>query len=143
MNRRDLLLAILSASNGQPYQPVQIQKAVFLVSRNLPGVVNDGPGFAFAPYDYGPFDSLVYSEAEALQREGLATVVPAASGWRTYAVSQDGLGPGRALLESLPEIQRDYIVNVSEWVRKLGFADLVKSIYEAYPEQRVNSVFQG
>jgi len=143
MNRTQLMLAILAAAEGQAYTPVQIQKSVFLVSRNLPNIVTEGPSFVFAPYDYGPFDRNVYSEAEILELQGLATVNAASARWRTYAATPAGVESGRAVLDSLPAGTRDYIKNVSAWVRSLDFATLVKSVYEAYPDTKVNSIFQG
>ena len=144
MNRRDLVLAILAASDGQAYEPVQIQKAVFLISQNLPQVVSEGPGFVFAPYDYGPFDRAVYSEAEMLELMGLAQVQQSAKGrWKTYAATAQGVEQGKQVLAAMPDGWANYVNQVSAWVRHLSFANLVKSIYEAYPQMRENSIFQG
>lgn len=144
MNRRDLLLAVLACSDGRPYSPVQIQKAIFLVSRNMPSLISQGPRFNFTPYDYGPFDSSVYSEAEILQDQGYAIVAPSNSGrWSTYAASDAGLGAGREILTRLPPAAREYLASVSRWVRSQSFSSLVKSIYDAYPEMKVNSIFRG
>ncbi len=144
MDRRDLLLAVLAAADGSPYQPVQLQKAVFLVSRNMSRIVTEGPGFAFAPYDYGPFDSSVYHEAERLQVAGLAEIASSNRGrWRTYAASAAGVAAGQERLARMTTEQQGYVRAVAEWVRKLDFASLVRSIYEAYPEMRTNSIFQG
>jgi hypothetical protein len=143
MNRRDLVLAILAAADGQSYSPVQIQKAAFLVTRNVPEVVSEGDPFHFVAYDYGPFDRAVYSEAEMLQIQGHAQVNQSSGRWRTYSTSPVGLSRGREILESLPQPQREYITRVSSWVRSLDFATLVKSIYEAYPDTKANSIFQG
>ena len=142
MTRRDLLLSILAAADGQPYEPVQVQKATFLVLTNLPWLVDDGPAFAFQPYDYGPFDRAVYAEAEQLARDGLAIVRPSLSGrWKTYAASDAGVARGREVLVGLaPEIRR-YIDDIALWVRAQDFGNLVRSIYEAYPGMRANSVF--
>src|SRR5687767_6333882 len=116
MNRRDLLLAVLAASEGRPYTPVQIQKAVFLVSRNAGQVIDDGEGFNFRPYDYGPFDSAVYSEAERLMTAGEAQITPAGFGsWNTYAASDAGVVRGRMLLDELTPDTRNYILGVCEW----------------------------
>ncbi|MBB3931711.1 uncharacterized protein YwgA [Kaistia hirudinis] len=143
MNRRELTLAILAAADGKPYTPVQVQKAAFLVTRNIPGIVTEGPAFNFAPYDYGPFDSSVYSEVESLQNQGLATVGQSYGRWRTYAANQAGIEAGAQVLAAIPEAQREYILEVARWVRSLDFATLVKSVYQAYPDMKVNSIFQG
>lgn len=144
MNRRDLVLAVLAASDGRPYTPVQIQKALFLISQNAGDVVDEGPGFDFQPYDYGPFDSAVYAEAERLAANGAAEIVPSRTGsWSTYAASDEGVTWGREILDELSEDSRDYIQGVSAWVRRLSFGSLVKSIYDAYPEMKARSVFRG
>jgi hypothetical protein len=143
MQRGDVLLAIMGAADGRSFSPVQLQKAVFLIDRNLPDVFDENSRFAFAPYDYGPFDREVYVEAGALELNELASTAKGASGYSEYSVTDKGLGRARELLANLDEKQRAYVVSVVEWVRSLSFAKLVKSIYEAYPETRANSVFVG
>jgi hypothetical protein len=144
MDRRDLVLAMLASAEGRPYTPVQIQKAIFLVCENLPKVIDGGPSFTFAPYDYGPFDSNVYAEAETLQALGCAVIAPSPYGrWNTYAASDDGLNRGRQILDGLDEPTRKYLKDTSEWVRRQSFSGLVRSIYEAYPRMRANSIFRG
>lgn len=143
MNRRDLVLAILAAADGRPYTPVQIQKAVFLICDEFPELTDDGPEFHFEPYDYGPFDSDVYDEISLLEKAGFADIAPSAYGnWNTYAASDEGIEIGRRLLEQLDVDARHYIDRVSAWVRSLTFSRLVKSIYEAYPHMRANSIFK-
>lgn len=143
MNRRNLVLAMLAAAEGRPYTPVQIQKAIFLVCTELPELIDDGPGFDFQPYDYGPFDSDVYSEIEGLVRRGQAVILPSGQGnWNTYAATDEGIDDGEDLLEELGE-DGEYIRKISDWVRSMSFSRLVKSIYEAYPHMRARSIFRG
>ena len=51
MNRGDIVLAMLASADGRTFSPVQIQKAIFLVSRNLPSIFDEGE--EFSP-DYSP-----------------------------------------------------------------------------------------
>ena len=74
MTRQQLLLAILASAQGRPFSPVQLQKATFLVTKNIRGIVTKGARFHFVPYDYGPFDLAVYSEAEQLAGVGGAAI---------------------------------------------------------------------
>lgn len=144
MDRRELLLTILAAAGGEEYSPVQIQKAAFIITKNLPEVCRGAATFNFTPYDYGPFDPSVYQEAEHLQAAGFARVQQGGRGrWRTYAASQAGVQWGQASLNALLPHQKEYIERVSAWVRALDFATLVKSVYEAYPEMREKSIFRG
>jgi hypothetical protein len=144
MNRRDLVLAVLAASQGRSLTPVQMQKAAFLVTTNIPQVVTEGPLFNFVPYDYGPFDKDVYAEAHALAACGEAVVAPSAQGrWNTYAASAQGLQRGQQILAGLAPPQRKYVEDVALWVLSQSFGSLVKSIYSAYPAMKQNSIFQG
>lgn len=144
MTRDDLILAVLAAASGRPLTPVQLQKAAFLAARNIAGIVDKGPSFNFEAYDYGPFDRAVYVSAEQLQGLGLAEIArPQSSNWKTYAASPEGLAQGRTILDRMNSEQAQYLQTAVDWVLKLSFADLVKSIYEAYPEMRANSIFRG
>ena len=141
MNRRDAVLAVLAAADGNGYGPAQLQKALFLISRNAPEVFDEGHGFRFTPYDYGPFDRQVYDVADALASEGLCRVTRLSNGYRTYSATEAGFSTGGKVLETLAANNRDYVQKVSRWVRSLSFAQLVKSIYDAYPEMREKSIF--
>lgn len=143
MNRRDALLGILGAAEGRAFSPVQIQKAAFLVDRNLPGLFDAHSRFAFEPYDYGPFDRDVYVEIGALELQGLANLARTQGRFTEYSATDQGLVRANEILASMDVHQSDYVRRVVEWVRSLSFARLVKSIYEEYPEMRANSVFQG
>ena len=144
MTRQQLLLAILATAQGRSYTPVQIQKAAFLLTRNIPDAVTEGPNFHFVPYDYGPFNSDVYEEASSLAAAGLAVIAPSGMGrWHTYAATQEGVARGQEVLRHMDERTRQYISRITDWVRGQGFGSLVRSIYEAYPEMRANSIFQG
>lgn len=143
MNRREAVLAVLAAADGNGYGPAQLQKALFLISRNFPDVFDGGGGFDFKPYDYGPFDKRVYDAADELASQGLCQVTRLSNGYRTYRATEDGREAGEHVLAGLQVGERSYIHEVSRWVRSLSFAQLVKSIYEAYPETRANSIFVG
>jgi uncharacterized protein len=144
MTRQQVLLAILAASQGRPYTPVQIQKAAFLVTRNLPSLVDEGSNFSFDPYDYGPFDQAVYAEAERLGSVGAVEIVPQDGvRWSRYAASDQGVQTGTDLLSRMAPRDREYIETVSKWVRGQSFDSLVKSIYAQYPEMKANSIFRG
>lgn len=143
MNRQELLLVILASANGLPFTPVQVQKAVFLVTKNAPSIIDDGEPYEFSSYDYGPFDSSVYVEAGALEKHGLAVTIPSAHGrWKEYAATADGCVKSSAISANINPAVRKYIDEVVLWVRKQSFASLVKSIYEMYPEMKQNSIFK-
>ena len=142
MKREDLLLAALAAAGGHAYQPVQVQKAMFLLDQNVPELITDGECYQFEPYDYGPFDKQVYKDAETLHEWGFAEITSSPNGrWKRYAASGEGLERGEAILNGLSDAHRTYIEAISQWVRSLSFNELVKSIYAVYPDMKKNSIF--
>ncbi len=144
MTKRELVLVLLAGAGGSPLTPVQLQKAAFLVQRQAPWLIKGTP-FKFEPYDYGPFDRQVYQEAEVLAAKGDVQVSPHGDGgrWNTYAATGQGAAAAQALLaKQSPKVQ-EYLRNVTRWVLSQSFSGLVKSIYAAYPDMKVNSVFQG
>ena len=141
--REQIALVLLSLADGQPFTPVQIQKALFLASNKVPNAFRDDSRYDFQPYDYGPFDWQVYSDAENLKHEGLAQIdQQPGSRWRTYAASQAGLTAGRRLADRLTPDQRAILEKIVKLVRNLSFNELVSAIYRAYPDMRVRSVFR-
>jgi hypothetical protein len=143
VTRREVVLLILAAADGAEYSPVQIQKATFLVATNLPQIFDRDSTFSFVPYDYGPFDRSVYLEIQFLSAESLANVrFDPQTTLNMYSATYRGIDAAGALFSGLREPQRQYIREVSSWVRRLSFAELVGAIYRAYPDMRANSIFR-
>lgn len=141
MDKQSLLLAALSAGGTYQHTPVQVQKLVFLIERNVAGDLG-GPAFEFRAYDYGPFDSSIYDVLRGIETQGLAVSSATTRGWKKYQLTEAGLAEGSRVLSQMPKRAADYVRAVSEFVRRLSFADLVSSIYKAYPEMKANSVFR-
>jgi uncharacterized protein YwgA len=142
-SREEILLAALSPAGGVPHTPVQVQKLLFLIDRNLAALIG-GPKFNFEPYHYGPFDLEVYSTLQELAKQGLVEITRSGEGnWREYRLTPEGQSHGEGALAALDERARHYIQRVSDFVRRLSFTELVSAIYKAYPEMRERSVFQG
>lgn len=144
-HRQKMVLAGLSAVPDSSFEPVQIQKLLFLMDENVADEMN-GKQFAFEPYDYGPFDKAVYTELEALRKRGLVDITSQLSSLsvtpRTYSLTYAGQRQGEEVIASLPDYVQKYLRKLSEWVRSLSFAELVGAVYRAYPDMRANSIFQ-
>ena len=141
MNKRDLVLAALAPGKRASHTPVQVQKLLFLIDKEISDLI-DGPYFDFQPYNYGPFDKAVYNVLFQLATEGLVQILNEWT-WKSYRLTVPGQQLGEELLDSLSGNAKDYIQKVSDFVRILSFTQLVSAIYKAYPEMRANSVFQG
>lgn len=142
MDRKELVLAAMAPADGGWFTPVQVQKLFFLIDMNI-GANVGGPHFAFTPYHYGPFDADVYREIEDLASRGMAEAYPNESfRMRKFCLTPSGQNEGKRILSKVPERERDYIERACKFVRETPFAQLVSSIYKAYPDMKVNSVFR-
>jgi hypothetical protein len=142
MNQSEILLAGLAAGGeNAAFTPVQVQKLFFLLDREAAPLIG-GPHFKFEPYDYGPFDRMVYAGIDDLARRDLARIQNTGR-YRVYGLSQAGFKAGARLLDGLGDPAKSYVVNVATWVRQLSFEQLVASIYNRYPEMKAKSVFRG
>jgi hypothetical protein len=105
MQRRDWALLALAAAAGEELTPVQLQKVLFLVGECQRNKVGGG-FYAFRPYNFGPFSADVYSDAEQLEREGLARIDRGAPGrsWSLYAITPEGNARAREVALEAPRV---------------------------------------
>lgn len=143
MNRPEWALLTIAAAQGEPLSPIQLQKSLFLIGRMFPETVRDD-FYSFAPYNYGPFDRAVYLDAEQLANQGLVAVqCPPGQRWAEYQATPEGLRKAAELRKELDPNILDYVPRVVGWTRSLTFQQLVRAIYNRFPEFKANSVFRG
>jgi hypothetical protein len=143
LRRRDWTLLTLAAGRGAALTPVQLQKVLFVLGREVPEAVGRDY-YEFRPYNYGPFSSKVYDDLDALTRLGFVAVSGPFRGqsWATYAATLEGIAASEDARAGLPEATGRYIDSLVKWARSLSFQQLVSAIYRMYPEQRANSIFK-
>ncbi len=134
-----LLLALASADDGR-MSPVQIQKAMFLMSMEAPQFVGR-QFYKFEPYDYGPFDSSIYSDVQSLERDGAVVSENTGRRWRHYMITPTGLRRAKQLNAGVNVDALEFLTVVVAWVKSQTFAALLRAIYEKYPNYAKNSVF--
>ena len=141
MKLDEYVLAILSTGDGANYSPVQVQKMFFILDQEIPGEI-EGPRFDFEPYDYGPFDKAVYEDLRVGQADELVAIEEAPYGrWNEYRATDRGIEKARALQLQINKDQLEFLKELSAWIRRLSFPQLVSAIYKDYPEMRENSIF--
>lgn len=145
MDKRSWVLLVMAVAKDRSLQPVHLQKTLFLLQQNLSLKnlrVNDF--YHFEPYDYGPFCSEIYSDADILSDDGLVHIDQLANlSYRTYSATGGGVSAAEKLMESLRPEVKTYLTEVVNWTTSLSFKQLVSAIYRYYPEMKVNSVFKG
>ena len=138
VDRSDIVLAALAAGGSDArYNPVQIQKLLFLVDREIPDDIG-GPHFDFQPYHYGPYDGTVFAVAERQVEDGKA-IVDWSGPYRVHCLSETGFTEGLAVLRRMPRAASRYVAKAAEWVLSQTFGTLVSAIYRQYPDMAVNS----
>ena len=143
MRRRDWVLLVTAAADGEPLSAVQLQKVLFLIGKDLDHQVGEHY-YDFRPFHYGPYAVAVYEDATRLNQEGLVLVAAASQGrWNEYQATPNGTRVAATLLQSLPKSDADRIRALVKWARSLSFEDLLRAVYTKYPEMRVNSRFRG
>jgi len=140
MKRQDWTLLALRFANGRGLSAVQLQKALFLLERGLPEEV--GPRYYhFTPYNYGPFDSAVYKDADVLADQALVNIRKPTGRYTVYNITPEGAQLARELEAKAPSRAVQHLKDIVEWIQTLTFAQLVRAIYARYPEMKENSVF--
>jgi len=141
MERKNWTLLVINAAGFNGLSPVQLQKSLFLISKNLSSIVGSS-FYNFEPYDYGPFDANVYADARLLVQEGLVRMNRVSGqNWVYYTITPEGAEAARRVESTISPEAAEYVHKVVAWVRQLSFVDLITAIYRAYPEYQVNSVF--
>lgn len=144
MTPKDWTLLVLAAAKGRPVQPVHLQKALFVLSRQFSLEQLQVENFyEFEPYDYGPFCSAVYADAEALASEGLVEIdqLPNRS-YRQYSATEAGIAAGGVLREDIDPEVTEYLDRLVSWMSGRSFREVVSAIYKAFPDMKANSIFQ-
>ena len=142
MTKEEIILAVMSRSDGASYSPAQIQKLLFLIDKGV-GPSLGGPFFNFIPYHYGPFDKEIYSLLDSLNVRDLVDIdLTSNNRLKTYRLTIDGQKSGSEIVHNLDQKFQAHLKALDSFVRSLSFKDLLRTIYKAYPEMRVNSIFQ-
>lgn len=140
LERKDVLLKIITSAQGDPVTPVQLQKIAFLVGQECGDRLPDDY-YKFVPYDFGPFAIDIYKDADELAAQKLISIDQNAVGrWNEFRATYRSSAFDSSVI---PGPIADYIERVVVWARSLTFRELVSAIYHHYPEYGINSVYTG
>ena len=143
MERKEWTLLAIYCANEEGLSPVQLQKSLFLLGKNLPDAVGNSY-YQFIPCNYGPFDQAIYFDAEELSRDGLISInYMEGREWPKYFITPKGKKHvEKPLKQKTTKEVIAYLAVVVKWARSLTFQELIRAIYHAFPEFKRNSVFQ-
>ena len=98
MNRRDWLLSAIAQAGDKGLSPIQIQKTMFLLRMEAGDCVGQG-FYAFKPYNYGPFSSVIYKDVDLLVLSGVLREQHSGS-YKIYVATTAGRNRVREYLSS-------------------------------------------
>ena len=113
---------------------------MFLLRMEAAEHVGDG-FYRFQPYNYGPFNSSIYGDVDAMVRDGLLREQQYGS-YSRYFITNAGRQRVTGLDERLNNEATDFLDRVVRWIQSVDFSQLLRSIYAKYPQYAVNSIFQ-
>jgi len=130
----------LGASGPEELDPVRVQKGMFLLSER-------GPArglYKFRAYDWGPFSSAIYGDLEAMTRQGyLDELQQPGRTWSMYRVTPSGHELASGMARQIGDANVGWLRSAREFLTTRSFAQLLRDIYEEYPDFAVNSRFSG
>lgn len=142
ITKKDWLLTVMNYAGDKGLTPAQLQKILFIVSKESPSKPTDF--YNFIAYNYGPFDSQIYRDATCLEEDNFVKKLKSTGkNWEIYYVTEEGKKVAAQKKELIDEGTNDYLKRLTLFIQGLSFQELISTIYKHYPEYRVNSIFKG
>ncbi|MBT9145876.1 MAG: hypothetical protein DDT42_01753 [candidate division WS2 bacterium] len=135
MKREEVLLELIYISPEEVMSPIQIMKSLFLIEKELKLGL-----YEFQPYLYGPCSFEVYSDLEYLENKIMISSLPTSVGWKYYGVTEEGKRIAKEVEKRLDKKILKKLQEVKTTVVSKSFFELLKYIYEKYPEYAVASI---
>jgi hypothetical protein len=142
--RKKTLLLLLRGDAPQELNPIRIMKGLFIFAQEAPEAWAGAEGrYEFTPYYYGPYSTAVYADLDEMTRRGLvrAKEVPGRS-WRCYALTAAGRQEAGRVAAKLDKEVVAYVSTIRDFVTRLPLSQLLRAVYERYPEYAGKSVFR-
>jgi uncharacterized protein YwgA len=140
MEKKDWLLLMVSMAGDGGLTPVRLQKTLFLLGQQ--SACRATGFYKFTAYNYGPFCSEIYRDAESLEALKLIEIRREGNRWPEYFITPSGRKRIEELAATIPETIRNYASRLVNWAQALDFAGLVSAIYQAFPKFKAKSVFR-
>jgi hypothetical protein len=144
MRRCDWLIMFLAADPGGPLDPVRVQKGMFLLAMSQS--LDPGERYQFEPYAYGPMSRGLYGDVRLLCHERVLDALPVEGAtWRLLTLSSAGGQRALALRDCAEHEQPDALAKLTAIraeISGLTFSQLLKHVYDRYPDYAVRSVFR-
>ena len=138
VDRQDVMLLIADGAGGTfSLDPIRLMKGCFIVAEIGPPEWRDL--FEFRPYDYGPFDPSVYRARDALVGKGLLEARPVGR-YSHYAITDAGRERANEIAGGMDQRIAQWLRDIGHWVTSKSFNDLLREIYDRFPDYATRSI---
>lgn len=137
----------LLAAGPEAMDPIRIQKSMFIFGKETPADWLKGADlYEFEPYNWGPFSQDISRDLAELRRFGLVEEVeeverPGVT-WPLHQATATGQVVAKHVAKHYEPTAIGYLKDVRAYTLRHGFKDLLRAVYQKYPEYAVNTVFK-
>ena len=129
----------LLISIGEGIEPIQLQKLLFKFAEE--SEAPQGELYEFEPYNWGPCSFEIYDDLSALRSNDLLEAIPCGRGWNKYRLTCKGKDQVEKLKHSADAKLLKRLDGNYQYVTNRNFGQLLKDVYEDYPEFAKKSLF--
>jgi len=137
INRKEWILLLLYAKGKEGFfcEPIRgrikLMKELFILGQTIKPQIF----YEFVPYLYGPCSFELYEDLEVLTRERLVDIFDEyKDGHGLYSLTKEGVEKTQKIFDSLDKAITDKINQIKIELNQLSFMDLLKKIYNEYPD---------
>jgi hypothetical protein len=125
-----------------PLDRIRVQKAVFLLVQRGPGRWRRS--YDYQPYNWGPYCRELADDLRRLTEMRLLRPTQfQGARYKSYAPTPEGQLLAQRLREELSTEELGFIDSVRTYVTSVGFNDLLRDVYDAYPGFATKSKWAG
>lgn len=144
MTKQDWLLLIIDAMGENPASPMEIQKALFLLGKNLNDQDRQCDNFyEFRAGDLGPEYIEIYEHTRVLESEKMIFIHFTLNGYSEFEIRVKGHKKASQLQLLLSEKTNKYIEDVIKWLRSTPYSLVIASILNNFPEMGAKAIFRN
>ncbi|HTE13825.1 MAG TPA: hypothetical protein VK642_01990 [Burkholderiales bacterium] len=134
MSPKDWVLLVIALSPDRALQPLQLQKALYLIGKKLsPKALQSGRFYKFEAHDYGTFALDAHSDTEKMVAAGLLWISQELWPSRQYLITPKGQDKADILISRLDSEITSYVKRSLEWITSLTLDKLRRKDVASYP----------
>lgn len=144
IGKSQIALLLFLLDSERTLDPIRLMKGMFIFTMEAPETwLAKHERYQFIPYSWGPYSRTVDDDVDQFIKQGYVRISKVAGkNWDYYYLSEKGKKKAKELADAMPPEAATYLRRVRQFVLKVGFRELLDTVYEKYPAYAVKSVFR-